>query len=160
MRILNPPNFAVYGVLGSSSYVAAWCNQSAQLLGTSFFVLEFFDSISYLKEMRGWEYSFCLIFLLTVTQESSLQMRDPYFQKPLFICSLIFFDADMMATIPSSSLSLIIDCQSFHAPINKNHNFGSLYLFALFSDYIQTHLRFTLPNRGVHVKGYICITQN
>ena len=102
----SSPNFAVYGVLGSS-YIAAWCNQSAQLLGTSFFVLEFFDSISYLKEMRGWEYSFCQIFLLTVTQESSLQMRDPYFQKPLFICSLIFFDADMMATIPASSLSLL-----------------------------------------------------
>ena len=71
-----------------SSYIAAWCNQSAQLLGTSFFVLEFFDSISYLKEMRGWEYSFCIIFSLTVTQESSLQMRDPYFQKTPFSSAL------------------------------------------------------------------------
>ena len=94
------------------------------------------------------------------TREFSPNERPLFPKTPFHLLSNIFrcrYDGDDTS---QPALSLIIDCQSFHAPINKNHNFGSL--FALFSDYIQTHLRFTfgLPNRGVHVKGYICITQN
>ena len=122
MRISNPPNFAVlYGVLGSSSYIAAWCNQSAQLLGTSFLCVGIFrfDFLSEGDEGLGVQF-LSNILADSNTREFSPNERPLFPKTPFHLLSNIFrcrYDGDdtIQLSLSYNRLS-IISCANKQKP--------------------------------------------